>query len=407
MNIEIKIPYAHSRLEQPLVEYSVNTPGQETIHGSAPMTIRQDSSSSSHHHMIDSGSYVSSEPAYTVEVSPSINRSTVRKETRRYVTTTPAETVTRRYVTHQPTETVTRRHYVTSQPAETMTRRYVTTSPAETVTRRYVTTGTAPVDSVTRRSWVTTSQPNETTVISGANINVTSPVATEQPINQYTKTTTTTVTTRDVDSSETSSLHGAASSPPTSGTIITPQQTTVNRQSSRVEVDENRFQVTLDVSQYKPEDIEVKVDGNKLVVRAESKAPGSGGAGYTEKEFFRQYTLPEDVDGAQVRCYFAEDGTLTLEAPRVPRQGGTPSVGFNEQPRFTQSQPPPLQQGSYTFHTGGTTTTTGGGLGGQSIPIHMRVGTPHQAAGGKTVPIVEEVYSNYGSDMESNRSFRK
>ena len=390
MNIEIKIPYA-ARMAPPQVEYSVQAPGQDAITGSAPVTVRSHDGT-----LVDSSYVTHTDPGgYTVEVNPSSSHSTYRKETRRYVTTTPGETVTRRYVTTQPTETITKRHIVTQQPTETVTRRYVTTTPAETITRRYVSNEP---ENVTRRTWVTSSQqqPQET-IITGGNIHVipTTPISQQQqdPVSQYTKTTTTTVTTREVDSSETGDVGS-----PTSSTIIT-SQPTVNRQSSRVEVDENRFQVTLDVSQYKPEDIEVKVDNNKLTVRAETKGK-RGDANYEEKEFFRQYTLPDDVDAQQVRSYYTEDGHLTLEAPRVPRQPGQPQpMVFSEPPRLS-SQPPRMTQGTYTYHSG-----PGDQGPERSVPITMRVGTPQTS--GKTIPIVEEVYSNYGSDLESNRSFRK
>ncbi|XP_072027269.1 uncharacterized protein [Amphiura filiformis] len=404
MNIEIKIPYA-ARMSSPQVEYSVQAPGQDMITGSAPVTVRQDSS------LVDSGTYVTHDPgSYTVEVSPSGSSShhTVRKETRRYVTQNPGETVTRRYVTTTPTETTTRRHYTTHQPVETVTRRYVTTTPPETTTRRYVTTEP---EQVTRRSWVNThpggypQQSPQETIITGGNIHVipTTPISptrsqttSQDGVSQYTKTTTTTKTTREIDTSET----GSVSNAPQSSTVITSQPTQVNRQSSRVEVDENRFQVTLDVGQYRPEDIEVKVDNNKLTVRAEAKGK-AGEAGYVEKEFFRQYTLPDDVDTSQVRSYYSEDGNLTLEAPRIHgsgQHGPTQTTSFNEPPRLT-TQPPRMSQGTYTYHS-----TPAGGGSPQSIPIHMRVGAPQ---GGGTVPIVEEVHSNYGSDLESNRSWRK
>lgn len=88
------------------------------------------------------------------------------------------------------------------------------------------------------------------------------------------------------------------------------------RQASRVEYDNQKFSVTLDVSQYRPEDIEVKVKDNKLTVRAEHKE-GTAETGYVQREYFRQYTLPEDVDIRQVRSYLSEDGMLSLDAPRL------------------------------------------------------------------------------------------
>ncbi|XP_033633256.1 alpha-crystallin A chain-like [Asterias rubens] len=91
------------------------------------------------------------------------------------------------------------------------------------------------------------------------------------------------------------------------------------RQSSRVECDEHRFMVTLDVSQYRPEDIEVKVKDNKLTVHAEQRE-GNTASGYVQREYYRQYTLPEDVDISLVKCSLSESRVLTVEVPRVPAE---------------------------------------------------------------------------------------
>lgn len=95
-----------------------------------------------------------------------------------------------------------------------------------------------------------------------------------------------------------------------------PRVANSERQASRVEYDNQKFSVTLDVSQYRPEDIEVKVKDNKLTVKAEHKE-GTPETGYVQREYFRQYTLPEDVDIRQVRSYLSESGMLTLDAPRL------------------------------------------------------------------------------------------
>ena len=88
------------------------------------------------------------------------------------------------------------------------------------------------------------------------------------------------------------------------------------RQSSRVECDEHRFMVTLDVSQYRPEDIEVKVKDNKLTVHAEQRE-GNTASGYVQREYYRQYTLPDDVDISLVKCSLSESRVLTVEVPRL------------------------------------------------------------------------------------------
>ncbi|XP_011664569.1 uncharacterized protein LOC115924178 [Strongylocentrotus purpuratus] len=88
------------------------------------------------------------------------------------------------------------------------------------------------------------------------------------------------------------------------------------RQTSKIEYDSQRFQVTLDVSSYRPEDIEVKIKDNKLTVRAEHRE-GTPEGGFVQREYYRQYTLPDDVDLRLVKSYLSEKGILTLEAPKL------------------------------------------------------------------------------------------
>ncbi|XP_071479949.1 uncharacterized protein [Diadema antillarum] len=131
------------------------------------------------------------------------------------------------------------------------------------------------------------------------------------------------------------------------------------RQTSKIEYDSQRFQVTLDVSSYKPEDIEVKIKDNKLTVRAEHRE-GTPEGGFVQREYYRQYTLPDDVDLRLVKSYLSEKGILTLEAPKLA-----------------------LAQAAE-----------------RTIPIQVR---PHvegsSGKGSPTVPIVEE----FTSDAESHR----
>ncbi|XP_002411887.5 heat shock protein Hsp-16.1/Hsp-16.11 [Ixodes scapularis] len=76
-----------------------------------------------------------------------------------------------------------------------------------------------------------------------------------------------------------------------------------------------KFQLQLDVAQFKPEDVKVSLSGNQLTVRARAETK-EGDSSYV-REFSHSVTLPEDVDPDTVRSVLQADGSLSIEAPRL------------------------------------------------------------------------------------------
>ncbi|XP_061412852.1 heat shock protein beta-11-like [Lethenteron reissneri] len=80
------------------------------------------------------------------------------------------------------------------------------------------------------------------------------------------------------------------------------------------------FVACLDVQQFSPEDLAVKVSGDKLVVagRHEVKS-GEGSSGnyrHSCQEFREEMQLPRDVDPQSVSCSMTADGKLKIKAQR-------------------------------------------------------------------------------------------
>ena len=70
------------------------------------------------------------------------------------------------------------------------------------------------------------------------------------------------------------------------------------------------FQV-LNMQQYSPENITVKLNGNELTVSA------SLGGGASNTDDFRQvHAVPEGIDLEQLSSSFSADGVLVIKAPR-------------------------------------------------------------------------------------------
>ena len=80
--------------------------------------------------------------------------------------------------------------------------------------------------------------------------------------------------------------------------------------------DPKKFEVKLDVTNFTPEEITVKVKGNDLLVEGKhEEKQDKYGHGYVSRQFTRRYTLPDDVDLEQLSSSFDGQGkTLTIQA---------------------------------------------------------------------------------------------
>merc|ERR1711971_1504449 len=82
----------------------------------------------------------------------------------------------------------------------------------------------------------------------------------------------------------------------------------------KVVYDDEKFQITLDCQHFKPEELDVKVDGTTIVIIAKQEVKGSGA---TRKRVYEQkYTLPSGVQADRVTSTINSDGVLTINAPK-------------------------------------------------------------------------------------------
>lgn len=88
-----------------------------------------------------------------------------------------------------------------------------------------------------------------------------------------------------------------------------------DRGVSTVDADKDKFQVTLDVQQFTPEEIEVKVVDRHVIVHAKHEEKQDV-HGWISREFTRKYLIPEQCDIAEVTSKLSSDGVLTIAAPR-------------------------------------------------------------------------------------------
>nr|XP_032800200.1 heat shock protein 30-like [Petromyzon marinus] len=112
------------------------------------------------------------------------------------------------------------------------------------------------------------------------------------------------------------------------------------------------FVASLDVQDFSPQDLAVKVSGDKLVVagRREVKSGevSSGSYSHSCQEFHRETQLPRDVDPQSVSCCLTEDGKLKFKAQRRALPAAAERVVVIEQP--ATATPGTASQSTGTTH---------------------------------------------------------
>lgn len=77
------------------------------------------------------------------------------------------------------------------------------------------------------------------------------------------------------------------------------------------------FEVSLDVSGYKPEELVVNLNNDQLTLTGKHEEKSSDGTRYVSRQFMRKYQLPQGVEAEKMKSSLAADGrTLRVEAPR-------------------------------------------------------------------------------------------
>ncbi|EFA09076.1 protein lethal(2)essential for life [Tribolium castaneum] len=85
---------------------------------------------------------------------------------------------------------------------------------------------------------------------------------------------------------------------------------------STVTFDKDKFQANLDVQQFKPEEISVKVNDNTITIEGKHEEKEDE-HGFISRHFVRRYVLPKDCDVSKVESRLSTDGVLSITAPKI------------------------------------------------------------------------------------------
>jgi len=88
---------------------------------------------------------------------------------------------------------------------------------------------------------------------------------------------------------------------------------------STVSYEQDRFQANLDVQQFKPEEISVKVTGNNVLTIEGKHEEKQDEHGFISRQFVRRYVLPKNYDMSKIESKLSSDGVLSITAPTVEK----------------------------------------------------------------------------------------
>lgn len=100
---------------------------------------------------------------------------------------------------------------------------------------------------------------------------------------------------------------------------LRPWRTSTSAQDagSTVQMDKEKFQANLDVQQFKPEELSVRVDSDNTVIIEGKHEEKQDEHGLIFRHFIRKYTIPQTCDVTKLETRLSSDGVLSIMAPKL------------------------------------------------------------------------------------------
>merc|ERR1712083_802425 len=87
----------------------------------------------------------------------------------------------------------------------------------------------------------------------------------------------------------------------------------------RVKDDKEKFEISLDTSQYRPDELRVNVGEGTMGVEGKHEEKSEDGRRMVLKQFSRKYSLPPTAKQEKVVSNLSQDGVLVITAPKAER----------------------------------------------------------------------------------------
>jgi len=96
-----------------------------------------------------------------------------------------------------------------------------------------------------------------------------------------------------------------------------------DEQQIAVKEDPKQFQVSLDTSLYRPDELKISVENGQLTVEANHEEKAEDGSKLVSRRFVRKYTLPQGCQAQTVTSNLSSDGVLMITAPKLALEDKT------------------------------------------------------------------------------------
>lgn len=96
-------------------------------------------------------------------------------------------------------------------------------------------------------------------------------------------------------------------------------------QALQVTEKDGRFQCVMDVKDFNPNDLQVKVVEDRVVVEGKYEKKSEDGSSMSSKSFYKEFSLPQSANLELVSTALSKDGVLTVRAPKRDGAAAAPS----------------------------------------------------------------------------------
>ncbi|KAH9389941.1 hypothetical protein TYRP_007490 [Tyrophagus putrescentiae] len=93
----------------------------------------------------------------------------------------------------------------------------------------------------------------------------------------------------------------------------------IGQQLAMPTIKDNKYQLSLDMRNFDPSEISVKMDKDSLQITGKREKKEEDGR-YVYREYVQHFTVPENVKSEELKCQLDKQGYLKMEAPlKVPQ----------------------------------------------------------------------------------------
>ncbi|XP_068207108.1 protein lethal(2)essential for life-like [Palaemon carinicauda] len=123
-------------------------------------------------------------------------------------------------------------------------------------------------------------------------------------------------------------------------------------QALQISEKDGKFAAVMDVKDFNPNDLQVRVVDDRVVVEGKYEKKSEDGSSMSAKSFYKEFTLPQMANIDLVSTALSKDGVLTINAPK--REGDAP----NASGPLTQSSSSVQQSSSFQKSASASSTAS-------------------------------------------------